>query len=110
MRRYIALLLCCFTLNAQTIFSTKRIEGSKILVTAEYFHSRVIDNVYSIDEHPTYYSFITKSGVIVNYSKSTLIGWEDISDKKEVIDTAKVLIPKTDNPMEPTHSSTRTQF
>lgn len=77
-------LICCCSLNAQTIFSTNKIEGSKIHVYSEYFFSRTIDSVYTISDNQLYLCFITKSGTVYNYLKSNLIAWEEVSNVLEV--------------------------
>jgi hypothetical protein len=77
------ILLCYCSLNAQTIFSTNKIEGSKINVYTEYFLTRSIDSVYTITDNQLYLSFVTKSGSVYNYLKSNLLGWEDAGNKTE---------------------------
>jgi hypothetical protein len=84
MKKLIVFLLCYCPLNAQTIFSTDKIEGSKINVYTEYFLIRTIDSVYTISDNQSFLSFVTKSGSVYNYLKANLIGWEDVSKKAEV--------------------------
>lgn len=58
------------------VWSTRKIEGNTVELVGEYFHTKTIKGVYSIEENSQEITFRTKDKKVITYAKGNMISYE----------------------------------
>lgn len=71
----LAILCLTFISFSEIIFSTNKMEGSKVTIDCEYMKTYHFTDVYTIDETKGVLTVITKTGNKTVLYSSNVIGW-----------------------------------